>query len=153
MDAFAITGVSPDHAWFRVEGAVGGEADRAQLFPRLHVVSSSDIADLASGGRKIYFIQGAGHNDGPLVPLDDDQAAAFDPAQLPLEQLPEFAFLENATDDDVQLLLALRHARRRPDTSTRRLARLAALGWIAKDSDGGIELTAVGRELLRHRLS
>ena len=154
MDAFAITGVSPDHAWFKVEGAVGGEVDRAHLFPRLHVVSSSDIANLASGGRKLYFTQVDGDDERPLVPLDREQATEFDPAQLPLEDLPRFAFLENATDDDVQLLLALRETRRVPEGIVRReVARLAALGWVAKDAEGGIELTAVGRELLRHRLS
>ena len=53
MDAFAITGVSPQHDWFRVQAAVGGVESPARLFPRVHVVSSADIADLASGGRTI----------------------------------------------------------------------------------------------------
>ena len=54
MDAFAITGVSPQGEWFRVQAAVGGVESPARLFPRIHVLRSADIADLASGGRKIY---------------------------------------------------------------------------------------------------
>ena len=87
MDAFAITGVSPEHDWFRVQAAVGGVESPARLFPRIHVVTSADIADLASGGRTIYFQQSGSEN--PLVPLASDDAAAFDPLQVPLEEIPD----------------------------------------------------------------
>ncbi len=149
MDAFAITGVSPDRQWFLVEGAVGGDDAPARLYPRTHVLGTGEIAGMAASGRRIYFSQG--RPDAPLVPLAPDDAAAFDPALLPLDELPQFAFLEHANDQDVDALLALRMGEDLRDAGLR-LRRLEALGWIGRTDDGGIELTPVGLELLRHWL-
>ena len=143
MDAFAITGVSPDHDWFRVQAAVGGVEAPARLFPRVHVVRGDDIADLASGGRRIYFQQ---PGEGALVPLATDDATSFDPQHVPIEDLASFAFTESATDADIEAMLALQSG---ADIDADRCARLEDLGWV---SSGG-ELTPVGRELLRHRLA
>ena len=148
MDAFAITGVSPDDEWFRVQAAVGGVESPARLFPRIHVVSRSDIADLASGGRTIYFQQPG--SEGPLVPLASADAAAFDPLYVPLEELERFAFTETATEGDIEALLALRNGggHLEPDA----VDRLTDLGWVTQDACE-VSLTPVGSELLRHRLA
>jgi hypothetical protein len=151
MDAFAITGVSPEHDWFRVQAAVGGVEAPARLFPRVHVVSSADIADLASGGRTIYFQQGG--SERPLVPLASDDATSFDPCQVPLEEIPEFAFTETATDADVEALLCLRNGDEPDGNTLDLLDRLEGLGWVLQDPDGTVALTTIGRELLRHRLA
>ena len=143
MDAFAITGVSPDHDWFRVQAAVGGVEAPARLFPRVHVVRGDDIADLASGGRRIYFQQPG--ERGALVPLATDDATSFDPQHVPIEDIASFAFTESATDADIEALLAVQSG---ANVDAERCERLEDLGWV---SDGG--LTAVGRELLRHRLA
>ena len=147
MDAFAITGVSPDDEWFRVQAAVGGVESPARLFPRIHVVSRADIADLASGGRTIYFQQPG--SEGPLVPLASDDAAAFDPLYVPLEELERFAFSETATDRDIEALLVVRNGGSlQPDA----VDRLEDLGWVTQDAYE-VRLTPVGSELLRHRLA
>jgi hypothetical protein len=152
MDAFAITGVSPDQQWFRVEGAVGGDDEPAKLYPRVHVMDSDEIADLASAGRRLYFAQPQA--EAPLVPLDPEDAADFDAAQLPVEELPRFAFLEHATDDDIDALLALRMGQEIGPIA-RRLNRLESLGWIqrGRGGDDDVALTPLGVELLRHWLS
>lgn len=149
MDAFAITGVSPDQQWFRVEGAVGGVDAPARLYPRTQVVDTDEIAGLAAGGRTIYVSRGT--PDAPLVPLAPEDAARFDPALLPVGELPQFAFLEHANDQDIDALLALRMGEDVADAGLR-LRRLEALGWITGAADGRIELTPVGLELLRHWL-
>ena len=147
MDAFAITGVSPDDEWFRVQAAVGGVESPARLFPRIHVVSRAEIADLASGGRTIYFQQPG--SDGALVPLASEDAAAFDPLYVPLEEIERFAFTETATERDIEALLALRNgASLQADV----LDRLEDLGWVTQDASK-VGLTPVGSELLRHRLA
>lgn len=151
MDAFAITGVNPEHEWFRVQAAVGGVESPARLFPRIHVVRPEDIAILASGGRRIYFQQPG--SEGPLVPLATEDAAAFDPVQVPIEEIEKFAFTESATDDDLELLLAVRDEATLTREAFDRLERLESLGWVALGSRGTVALTAVGRELLRHRLA
>ena len=148
MDAFAITGVSPEHQWFRVQAAVGGIESPARLFPRIHVVRPEDIARLASGGRRIYFQQPG--TEGPLVPLAADDAASFDPVQLPIEEIEQFAFTESATDGDVETLLSIQSG---DEPYAGDVDRLEALGWVSIDSLGTASLTAVGRELLRHRLA
>ena len=150
MDAFAITGVSPEHEWFRVQAAVGGVDSPAKLFPRIHVVRPEDIASLASGGRRIYFQQPG--SDGPLVPLASEDAASFDPVQVPLEEIEEFAFTESATDADVEALLAIRNGEGDRDALDA-VNRLERLGWVSIQPAGSVALTAVGRELLRHRLA
>ena len=150
MDAFAITGVSPQGEWFRVQAAVGGVESPARLFPRVHVLRSTDIADLASGGRKIYFQQ---PGETPLVPLAPDAAESFDPLLLPVEEIPEFAFAETATADDVEALISIRNADDPDDQALDVLERLERLGWAAQDESGMVSLTPVGEELLRHRLT
>ena len=147
MDAFAITGVSPEHQWFRVQAAVGGIESPARLFPRIHVVRSEDIANLASGGRRIYFQQPG--TEGSLVPLAADDAASFDPVQVPIEEIEQFAFTESAADGDVEALLSIQNGDE-PDAD---VDRLEALGWVSVDSQGSLSLTPVGRDLLRHRLA
>jgi len=144
MDAFAITGVSQDNDWFRVQAAVGGVDAPARLFPRIHVVRGDDIADLASGGRRIYFQQPG--EEGPLVPLAADDATHFDPQHVPIEDIARFAFTESATDEDVEALLALQAG---ADVAPHLRDRLEDLGWVSSSA----ELTPVGRELLRHRLA
>ena len=146
--ACAITGVSPEHQWFRVQAAVGGIESPARLFPRIHVVRPEDIASLASGGRRIYFQQPG--TEGPLVPLAADDAASFDPVQVPVEEIEQFAFTESATESDVEALLSIQNGDE-PDAGD--VDRLEALGWASVDSQGSLLLTAVGRELLRHRLA
>ena len=150
MDAFAITGVSPEGEWFRVQAAVGGEDSPARLFPRVHVLRSTGIADLASGGRKIYFQQAG---DTPLVPLAPDEAESFDPLYVPVEEIPEFAFDETATDEDVEALISIRNADEPDARGLDVFERLEELGWAAQDDSGTVSLTPVGEELLRHRLA
>ena len=132
---------------FRVQAAVGGVESPARLFPRIHVVSRADIADLASGGRTIYFQQPG--SDGSLVPLSPDDAAAFDPLYVPLEEIERFAFTETATDRDIEALLALRNGGSLPPDA---VDRLEDLGWVTQEARE-VVLTPVGRELLRHRLA
>ncbi|HVF65065.1 MAG TPA: hypothetical protein VNE58_13830 [Casimicrobiaceae bacterium] len=151
MDAFAITGVSPNHEWFRVQAAVGGIESRARLFPRVHVLRSADIADLASGGRRIYFQQTEA--GASLVPLAREDAAAFDAAHLPIEDVSRFAFLESATEEDIRYLLDIRHGRVPIGVGTDALERLESLEWIERDGESDYRLTAIGQDLLRHRLS
>jgi hypothetical protein len=150
MDAFAITGISPDEQWFRVEGAVGGEDGPARLYPRVHVMDSGEIAELASAGRRLYFAQPQA--EAPLVPLVPDDALDFDAMQLPIEELPRFAFLEHASDEDVDALLAIRMGQELGPVA-RRLSRLESLGWVESDGDADPALTPLGVELLRHWLS
>lgn len=149
MDAFAITGVNAGNDWFRVQAAVGGVDGPARLFPRVHVVTSADIADLAAGGRRIYFQQPGEHPS--LVPLARQDAETFDAAHLPVEDIAQFAFVESATDADIELLLAIRTGR--PIVTSHASGRVEALGWAALSELGGRELTPVGRELLRRRLA
>ena len=150
MDAFAITGVSPEHEWFRVQAAVGGVESPARLFPRIHVVRPEDIADLASGGRRIYFQQPG--SDGPLVPLAAEDAASFDPVLVPVEEIEQFAFTESATGEDIEALLAVQGGDVL-DCAIECADRLEDLGWVSVDAGGAFALTPVGRELLRHRLA
>jgi len=151
MDAFAITGVSPEHEWFRVQAAVGGVESPARLFPRIHVVRPADIADLASGGRRIYFQQPG--SERALVPLDTEDAAAFDPRQVPVEEIARFAFTESATGDDVEALLSIQNGTVLDRDTLDDVDRLENLGWVSVNAGGAVVLTAVGRELLRHRLA
>ena len=151
MDAFAITGVSPENQWFRVQAAVGGVESPARLFPRIHVVRPQDIASLASGGRRIYFQQPG--SDGSLVPLAADDAAAFDPVQVPIEEIEQFAFTESATAADVEALLAIRNGDLLDREAVDDVERLEALGWASIQSGGAVTLTPVGRELLHYRLA
>ena len=150
MDAFAITGVNPEQQWFRVQAAVGGVESPARLFPRVHVVRPEDIADLASGGRRIYFQQPG--SEGSLVPLAAEDAASFDPVLVPVEEIEQFAFTESATDADIEALLAIQNHEIDRDAMDD-VDRLEALGWVTSPSGGAVALTAVGRELLRHRLA
>lgn len=142
MDAFAITGVSRGRQWFRVEAVVGGDDTPARIFPGVHVLSAEEVADRAAGGRRLYFRIAP---DAPLAPLP---AGGFHPAQVPGEDLPRFAFLEQASDDDVDVLLAVRM---RQDLAQfgLRLKRLEALDWIARGADGAVGVTDLGLELLR----
>jgi hypothetical protein len=151
MDAFAITGVSPEHEWFRVQAAVGGVDSPARLFPRIHIVRSADIADLANGGRRIYFQQAGSKN--PLVPLAADDAAAFDPQQVPIEEIPQFAFTESATEYDVEALLSIANDDVLDGNALDLMERLEDLGWVSVDAGGAVKLTPIGSELLRHRLA
>ena len=151
MDAFAITGVSPEHEWFRVQAAVGGIESPARLFPRIHVVRSANIADLASGGRRIYFQQDG--SEDPLVPLAFDDAATFEAVHVPIEDMRPFAFLETATDDDIQALLHVKNGDDPNANTLDRLERLEALGWVLQDASGTLDLTPIGQELLRYRLA
>jgi len=151
MDAFAITGVSPENQWFRVQAAVGGVESPARLFPRIHVVRSEDIASLASGGRRIYFQQPG--SEGPLVPLASDDAAAFDPVQVPIEEIEQFAFTESATEADIEALLAIQNGDLLDRDTFDDVDRLEGLGWVTIQASGSVALTAVGRELLRYRLA
>ena len=151
MDAFAITGVNPEQQWFRVQAAVGGVESPARLFPRVHVVRPEDIADLASGGRRIYFQQPG--SEGSLVPLAAEDAASFDPVLVPVEEIEQFAFTESATDADIELLLAVRDEAPLTRGAFDRLERLESLGWVTLGACGTVGLTPVGRELLRHRLA
>lgn len=151
MDAFAITGVSPEHEWFRVHAAVGGVESPARLFPRIHIVRPSAIADLASGGRRIYYQQAGPEN--PLVPLASDAAASFDPLQVPVEEIPEFAFTESATECDVEVLLAIANGGVLDGNVLELVDRLAGLGWASVDAGGAVRVTPIGYELLRHRLA
>jgi len=151
MDAFAITGVNPGQQWFRVQAAVGGVESPARLFPRVHVVRQEDIADLASGGRRIYFQQPG--SEGSLVPLAAEDAASFDPVQVPIEEIEQFAFTESATAADVETLLAIQSGDVVDRQTVDDVERLEALGWAVVGSGGRVGLTPVGRELLRHRLA
>jgi hypothetical protein len=151
MDAFAITGVSPEHEWFRVQAAVGGVDSPARLFPRIHVVRPADIADLATGGRRIYFQQAGSEN--PLVPLASDDAASFDALQLPIEEIPQFAFTESATDYDVEVLLSIANGDVLDGNVLDLIERLEDLDWVRMDAGGAVKLTPIGSELLRHRLA
>lgn len=151
MDAFAITGVSPEHEWFRVQGAVGGVESPAKLFPRIHILRSADIADLASGGRTIYYQQAG--SERPLVPLASEDAAAFDPLQVPLEEIPQFAFTESATEHDVEALLSIANGNVLDGSALDLVERLEDLGWVSVDAGGAMKLTPIGHELLRHRLA
>ena len=151
MDAFAITGVSPEHEWFRVQAAVGGVESPARLFPRIHILRGADIADLASGGRTIYYQQAGSKR--PLVPLASDDAAAFDPLQVPLEEIPQFAFTESATDYDIEALLTIAKGSVLDGPALDLVERLEDLGWVSVDTGGGLKVTPIGHELLRHRLA
>ena len=151
MDAFAITGVNPEHDWFRVQAAVGGVDSPARLFPRIHVVRPEDIANMASGGRRIYFQQPG--SEGPLVPLAADDAASFDPVHVPIEEIEQFAFSESATDADIEALLAIQNGDLLERDAFDDVDRLASLGWVSINAGGGVALTSVGRELLRHRVA
>ena len=151
MDAFAITGVTPEHQWFRVQAAVGGVESPARLFPRIHVVRPEDIAGMASGGRRIYFQQPG--SEGPLVPLASDDAEAFDPVQVPVEEIEQFAFTESATAGDIEALLAIQNGDLLEHDAFDGIERLETLGWASIESGGAVSLTPVGRELLRHRLA
>jgi hypothetical protein len=151
MDAFAITGVSPEHEWFRVQAAVGGVASPARLFPRIHIVRSGDIADLATGGRRIYFQQAGPEH--PLVPLASEDATSFDPHQVPLEEIPQFAFTESATDYDVEALLLIANGDVLNGNVLDLMDRLEGLGWVSVDAGGAVKLTPIGYELLRHRVA
>ena len=102
MDAFAVTGVSRGLKWFRLEGVVGGVDTPARRYPRMHIMQAGEIAALAVAGRRVYFAQV--EPDAPLVPLSPAQAARFDARHVPAEELPRFAFLEQATDDDPRLV-------------------------------------------------
>lgn len=151
MDAFAITGVSPHQQWFRVQAAVGGIESPAKLFPRIHVVRPQDIANLASGGRRIYFQQPG--VEGSLVPLAAEDAASFDPVQVPIEEIEEFAFTESATAADIEALLAVQGGHVLDQDAIDSFDRLEALGWVSMNAGGGVALTPVGRELLHYRLA
>lgn len=143
MDAFAITGVSRGRHWYRVDGVVGGNDAPARIFPGSRVMSAEEIADLRSGGRRLYFRIDA---TAPLAALP--AGARFDPTQVPGEDLPRFAFLEHAGDEDIDALLAVR---RREDLAHfgLRLKRLEALEWIARSADGTPTVTDLGVELLQ----
>lgn len=150
MDAIAITGVSRGRRWFRVEGVVGGEDRAARLFgDALDVLDADGVALLAAGGRRVYFAQPG--EQAPLVPLPPAQAESFDPLQLPIEELPRFAFAEQASDEDIDTLLAVRMGED-PDHFGLRLRRLEALEWVDCDHPGHVELTALGLALLRQWL-
>jgi hypothetical protein len=151
MDAFAITGVSPAHEWFRVQAAVGGVDAPAKLFPRIHILRPADIADLASGGRTIYYQQAG--SERPLVPLASEDAAAFDPCQVPIEEIPHFAFTESATGPDVEALLSIANGHVLDGSALDLVERLEDLGWVSVDTGGGLKVTPIGHELLRHRLA
>lgn len=142
MDAFAITAVSRGTQWYRVEGVVGGDDAPARRFPRAEVLPSSAIADLLAGGRRVYCAQPSA--GAPLVPLGP---GAFDPVRAPLEDLPRFAFVEQASDEDAEALDAVRM---RQDLSGYGLTlkRLEALDWVAADRHG-VSVTPLGTEVLR----
>ena len=114
-------------------------------------VRSAGIADLASGGRRIYFQQGG--SEEQLVPLSSDEAASFEPFHVPIEEIPPFAFMETATDDDIQALLDVKNGDDPNANTLDRLGRLEELGWVSQDPGGTLDLTPIGHELLRHRLA
>ena len=151
MDAFAITGVTPAHEWFRVQAAVGGVESPARLFPRIHIVRPADIADLALGGRRIYYQQAG--SERPLVPIASEDAATFDPLQVPLEEIPRFAFTESATENDIEALLSIANGSVLDGSALDLVQRLEALGWVSMDAAGAVKVTPIGHELLRHRLA
>jgi hypothetical protein len=150
MDAFAITGVSRGGQWFLVDGVVGGDDAPAHRYPRVHVMSAAGIADMARSGRALYFAQPSA--ESPLVRLHPERARRFDPRQVPVEDLPRFAFLEQAGDDDVDALMAVRMGQD-PRGLGLRLKRLEALDWVERGEDGSLQLTSIGAELLRHWLA
>lgn len=143
MDAFAITAVSTDQLWFRVEGVIGGDVTPARVYPRLHVMSAEELDALRASGRKLYF--GQPDPGAPLVPLAPKPA--FDPCSVPVEDLPRFAFLDHASDEDVDALLAVRMGQDLRPFGLR-LKRLEALDWIVH-TGRGVEVSPVGLELLR----
>jgi hypothetical protein len=159
MDAFAITGIAAgpqgDPEWFRVEGAVGGFDSPPKLFPRVQVLKRESVADLIAGGRIVYVLRPDEREmpDRARVRLGADGTPRIEAVTLgglseALDELPRFAFAAHASDDDIDTLRAIGRGESRGANDA---DRYLAHGWIAERADGTLQLTDIGRDLIRSR--
>lgn len=161
MDAFAITGIAAgprdnEPEWFRVQGAVGGNDAPPKLFPRIQVVKRETIADLIAGGRIVYVMRAdrGGAPDRVRIRLDADgtprlEAVSIGGPGVALDRLPRFPFAAEASDADIEQLRAI--ARGEPDADDDLVERYLAFGWVREGGGGALEVTDIGRDLVRSR--
>jgi hypothetical protein len=161
MDAFAITGIAAgpqDNGpeWFRVQGAVGGNDEPPKLFPRIQVVKRDTIADLIAGGRIVYVMRPDSEDvpDRVRVRVDADGTPRLESVSVggpteALDDLPRFPFAAQATDADIEHLRAI--ARGDPAAGDEFVERYLSYGWVREGADGALEMTDIGRDLVRSR--